>query len=274
VRGYALHPEAQFQEAQFQPAFEAVEFGDEAMAGQGASVTLWIDAFIPKDVTGYTQQVMKGPNLGKTAIPLPTAARLNPLNTFKDWNCGFLTDQRAFSEDPTSSVRMRSLAVVQLSPATIASQSHTSSGTTQVNMSSGATTGFKTADMSRCRFGTMTQAPGGSPSFGTPKLPKAPIQSSGSAFSFTVTGAAADPLVSSAADIDYVGTFTFRFEPATSRLTVEFDGKVDAFPAFECYANFGGKTKALFTLPPPAGHTVVNLLGAANTPAKGKVTFP
>jgi hypothetical protein len=81
------------------------------------TVTVWIDAFIPKDVPGYTQLITKGTNAGKTAVPLPTLARLNPLNTFKDWSAGYLTDQRTFSTDPTSSVRMRSLAVVQLSPA-------------------------------------------------------------------------------------------------------------------------------------------------------------
>jgi hypothetical protein len=102
-----------------------------------SSVTVWIDAFIPKEVPGYTKFITKGTNAGKTAVPLPGLARLNPLNTFKDWSAGYLTDQRTFSTDPTSSVRMRSLAVVQLSPSATVTPSHKSSGTTQVNMDSG-----------------------------------------------------------------------------------------------------------------------------------------
>ena len=239
------------------------------------TVTVWIDAFIPKDVPGYTQLITKGANIWKTAVPLPTLARLNPLNTFKDWSVGYLTDQRTFNSDPPSSVRMQSLAVVQLSPAaTVTTTSHTSTGTTQVNMDSGDSTGFRKADMTRCVFGTiLTQAPvsGYSPSFQTPQFPRAPFTPG--VVTLTIKGAANDPLVSASADIDYVGTFTFKLD-GSGGLTVEFDGEIDAFPAFECYAQCNNTTKTLFTAPPPSGNTVVNLLGSANRPMKGSVSFP
>ena len=211
---------------------------------------IWINAFIPGDVPGYTINIVRGTNSGKTAIPLPALARLNPLNTLKDWNAGYLTDQRTFSTLPSASVRVQSLAEILLPDATVVRASHTSSGTTQVNTESGDTTGFAVADTSRCTWGTLTY------------------------LSIKVKGQASDPLVSAAADIDYEGLFNLTPDPGASRLTVDFDGKLDAFPAFEAYASFSGITKALFTVPPPSGNTVTNLLGGANRPIRGSASFP
>ena len=56
-------------------------------------VKFWLNAFIPKNVTGYTKVLTKGPHAGKTAIPLPGIARTWPGNTLKAWNAGYLTDQ-------------------------------------------------------------------------------------------------------------------------------------------------------------------------------------
>ena len=120
-------------------------------------VTFWLNAFIPKTVAGYTKVLTAGPHAGKTAIPLPTVARTWPGNTFKDWNAGYLTDQRDFNSSPTNSVRMQSLAKVELAgpegPTLISPQAHRSSGTTEVNLVSGVQTGFKVADMTRCHGG-------------------------------------------------------------------------------------------------------------------------
>jgi hypothetical protein len=243
-------------------------------------VAIWINAFIPRDVPGYTINISRGANSGKTAIPLPTIARLNPLNTLKDWDAGYLTDQRTFSPLPSASVRMQSLAEILLPGANLVRTSHTSSGTTQVNTDSGDTTGFAVADMSRCSWGTLTQAPavGASlppiPPFPIPQFPRAPIViANPRVLTIKVKGQAGDPLVSAAADIDYEGVFTLTLDAGASRLTVDFDGKLDTFPAFEAYASFNGITKALFTSPPPAGNTVTNLLGDASRPIRGSASF-
>jgi hypothetical protein len=61
-----------------------------------------------------------------------------------------------------------------------------------------------------------------------------------------------------AGDIDYRGTV--RFDRQTR--TLEFDGKIDDFPAFEAYATINdGAGFTLFTLAPPQGNTVMNLPG-------------
>jgi hypothetical protein len=216
-------------------------------------VNVWINAFIPGTVPGYTRTVAAGTHAGKTAVPLPGLARLNPLNTFKAWNAGYLTDQRTFSSAPAASCRMQSSAVISLAPAALARQAHISSGTTEVDIVTGAVSGFAVANMTRCRFLRFTATP--------------------TVITVDVKGEASDPLVSAAADIDYEGTFTVTIL-GPRRLTVGFTGLIDAFPAFECYASVGGVTKTLFTAPPPPGNTVTNLPGAANRRIAGLVRFP
>ena len=224
-------------------------------------VTVWVNAFIPGTVPGYSKVIGVGTNVGKTAIPLPTVARTNPLNTFKAWDAGYLTDQRTFSPLMTASCRMQSLAVINLAPApALMKETHTSSGTTEVDTSSGATLGFAVANMAKCHFSNFKAS------------------ATKTVITVDVEGAASDPLVSAAANITYQGTFTIASQPTNTgpgRTIVSFSGKIDVFPAFEAYAQILGMTKALFTSPPPPGNTVVDLamhLGPTR-PVAGSVTF-
>ena len=86
---------------------------------------------------------------------------------------------------------------------------------------------------------------------------------------------AGDPLVSAAAHIEYEGDFEVTvFGRAPYRVVVRFDGRIDAFPAYECYAELNGRTRTLFTASPPPGNTVTNLLGGPNRAISGAVGFP
>lgn len=87
-----------------------------------------------------------------------------------------------------------------------------------------------------------------------------------------VVGQAGDPLVAAAADIDYEGTLSVKWQMNDS-IVVAFDGKVDSFPAFEAYATVGRETKALFRSAPPEGNTVMSLLGRANRRMGGEALF-
>jgi hypothetical protein len=197
------------------------------------------------DVLGYTKLISTGANAGKTAVPLPSVARLHPLNTFKAWDAGYLTDQRTFSPVPSASCRMQSLAVINTGPApALLKQTHTTSGTTEVDMSSGATLAAKPADMKDCRFFNFT------------------VSATKTVLSVDVEGSASDPCVSAAANITYGGTFTITSQPdgrGQGQTIVSFSGKIDVFPAFEAYAQVLGATKTLFTSSPPPGNTVVDL---------------
>ena len=247
-------------------------------------VTFWISAFIPRTVTGYTRVLTAGPHIAKTAIPLPRIARAWPGNTFKDLDAGYLTDQRSFDPSFGASARMQSLAEVDVSSSALIKQVHRSSGTTEVNLVSGVQTGFAVADMSRCEF-IEVKSPAGPPGgFGAhlavakggpvypAALPRRPEGRYGS-ISVKVFGAASDPLVGMAADIDYVGVFKISGGSALGSLDVSFEGLIDAFPAYDCYASFGGVTKAIFTSSPPLGKTVADLLGPASWSIGGVARF-
>lgn len=250
-------------------------------------LTFWINAFIPRDVPGYTRSIARGRHAGKTAVPLPGIARSNPMN-WKDWDAGYLTDQRGFSDNVTASSRMQSLIEFDLSDAvpTIRRQVHKSSGTTEVDMDTGAQLGFGIADMSRCRFSALTtHAPtrgvargsnqyripfGGSFTINHPTSdPPA-----ATTYKTRLVAAAGDPLVSAAADIDYNGTIELMPDPdRPGKCNVFFEGKIDAFPAYDCYAKMGSTTKLVFENSPPIGNTVTNLLGGANRAVRGAASF-
>jgi len=247
-------------------------------------VSFWLSAFIPKTVTGYTKVLMAGPHMGKTAIPLPGIARTWPGNMTKDWDAGYLTDQRGYDPSPTASARMQSRVDVEVLGPALLSESHTSSGTTEVNLVTGVQTGFAVANMARCRFVVASQTgprlPGVGAHFaagqGGPNYPTTNRATPGMYGSLTLRlkAAAGDPLVGAAADIDYNGTITISGGGVPGSLMVAFQGLIDAFPAYDCYASFNGVTKEIFHSDPPPGNTVANLLGPANRPVSGIARFP
>jgi len=170
------------------------------------ALRIWINAFIPKTVTGYTRVIARGTHSGKTAIPLPAIANLNPVNLWKDitnvFDTGYLTDQRDFDTAPGASVRMRSWVEMDPSTFSVTSSGHESSGTTEVDLKNGTQLGFKIADMSRCVWNPPKIRPlSTSSSFPAPVFPGSPLGSS--AVMLELEAAAGDPLVSAAADIDY-----------------------------------------------------------------------
>ncbi len=228
--------------------------------GDSKTIKVWINAFIPGDVPGYTFNVPAGPHAGKTAIPCPLIA--TPVNP-RCPSSRYLTDQRTFDPSPTASVRMRSIAEIQLQPPLFVRHpdlEHVTSGTTEINKTSGEVTCAKNADMSRCSFNNFRTEPD-------------PSNLSNFTIKLEVVAAASDPCVNLAADIDYAGTFSVFCSPSGKFVQVTFDGKIDSFPAFEAYATINGSTKALFTVPPPAGNTVADLVGSASSPIGGVARF-
>ncbi|HEY6527963.1 MAG TPA: DUF3238 domain-containing protein [Cellvibrionaceae bacterium] len=222
-----------------------------------AKLVFWLSSFIPGSVPGYTVAVTKGIHAGKTAVPLPWEAFSWPGNWSKvNGNPHYLTDQRTFSLLPTASSRMRSLIEIETTTMTVIKQAHESSGTTEVNIKTGAQTGFDTAKMTRCSYDAN------------------PAMTSYH-FYRRLSASAGDPLVGMAADIDYTGSLILTRHGTTNsgKIVVDFEGMIDSFPAYECYATFNGVTKILFQSRPPAGNTVLNLLGEATIPVKGRASF-
>jgi hypothetical protein len=238
----------------------------------------WLNAFIPFTVAGYTRVLSTGVHVGKSAIPLPGAARLWPGNTFKHTDAGYLTDQRTFDSTYGASSRMTSMVQIETDTMAMIQQAHTTSGTTQVDLVTGAQTGYAPADMSRCGFTAPPRPeaarglPGAIFTAGRGGTTMVLPQRTGS-ITLQLSAAAGDPLVGMAADIDYAGTLTVSRPAPGGAVTVQFDGTIDDFPAYDCYASLNGRTQVIFTSAPPAGNTVMDLLGVATRPVTGRVTF-
>jgi hypothetical protein len=217
------------------------------MAIQIKTVTVWINAFIPRDIPGYSKPVPKGVHAGKTMIPGP-----NPLS-----DC-FLTDQRGFSNSIHAKSRMHSEVTVSfVGPKPTITQAHRCDSTTEVDCEDGDVENTDTGSTSRMRFAVLPER------VCVPGLIR-----------ISVDCAASNPCAPTSrafGDIDYNGTLTIS---ETTR-TVEFVGKIDQFPGFEAYAAMnGGAGLTLFQASPPAGNTVMNLPGDANRSIKAKVIFP
>ncbi|CAH0272556.1 hypothetical protein SRABI26_03706 [Arthrobacter sp. Bi26] len=226
---------------------------------------IWINAFIPHTVPGYTVTIAQGANVNMTAVPLPLIARLNPLNTFKPLSAGYLTDQRSFDSNPAASVRMQCLATLSLGPAgwNLDHQGeHRTSGTTEVDILTGETLGHGLAPMDRCSFAGAE---------GVAVVPGLPFTQF-----VHLKASAADPLVSAAADIDFVGAFqiTTWMNPVANVIHVNWALQLDAFPAFEGYVEHNGVVKTVLAVLPDPGMTVQNLPGTASRPFQGMVMFP
>lgn len=227
---------------------------------------IWINAFIPQIVAGYTVALAQGQNAGKTAVPLPLIARLNPVNALKPLTAGYLTDQRGFGPNIDASCRMQSLAILSIGPTgwRFDQTNHRTSGTTEVDMATGATLASGNADMNRCNF------------FGLDGV--VPVQGIPFTQMVYAKAAAADPLVSAAADIDYEAAFTITTTllpaPLPTVIAIQWQLVIDQFPAFECYVEHQGVVKPVLTSFPDPGKTVADLPGPANRTFTGTILFP
>lgn len=87
-------------------------------------------------------------------------------------------------------------------------------------------------------------------------------------FKVTLNGAANNPCHGGSPDIDYQGVITIDLVARS----IEFDGKVDAFPAFEAYATINeGAGVTMFQQLPKAGKTPFNLFGGPSESVKAKL---
>lgn len=234
---------------------------------------IWINAFIPDKHGSYIQTLTGGQHNGKTAISLPSMGlTTNPEKI--GTSPGYLSDQRGFSNKPNASVRMQSWVSLIVSRGGRVAQAragHRTSGTTEVDMQTGEQLGYANADMSRCNWSHLEVMPavrygqGGTYRAGplSPPIRPPTYTSEPPHNKMKVHGQAGDPLVRGAADIDYWGTFTIIVDRARSWCVVEFDGMIDEFPAFECYARIGHDTQTLFRKKPAKGKTVTAILGLA-----------
>jgi hypothetical protein len=188
------------------------------------SVTIWVNAFLPRDIAGRTTTLLDGPCAGKTAIVGPAYD---------------LTDQRGFSRAREASSRMHSCFAVDFTASTpTVAQVHRCDPTVMCEP------GAPVPRRARASVSRMA----GVVSSVTPLL------------AIRLDAVTAHPfpgLASIHGDIAYRGDIAI--DPATR--TIAVDLMVQLFPAFEGYASIDdGSPAILFHHAPPPGVTEMHLL--------------
>jgi hypothetical protein len=215
------------------------------------SMKFWINAFIPRDLPGYTIVVPKGPHAGKTMIPGPqTIGVSTPIRYIGIGkvpvglsDC-YLTDQRSFSSDIHAESRMHSEVRIDFStPTPGIFPWHDCFPTIECDCEDGEEECREKGKINRMIFHPIS------------------IDSKTIIHMDCAANNPCAPTSRLFGDIDYKGLIVFDKE----KRSVEIDIFIDQFPAFEGYATINdGAGVPLFRESPPLGNTVMNLPGGAN----------
>jgi hypothetical protein len=210
-----------------------------------ARLKLWVNAFLPGQIDNLTFPLVQGPHMGETVLegPKPGAKEC------------FLTDQRSFSDDPSSSFRVQALVEIDMAASTLKLTSGTGK-TLRLSCDKGTVQCDKRAGADRIRaknFSSETLGGGDRRYF------------------VTLEAAAGNPCVDltgvsiPSPDIDLNFRISVLFERSTGKVRVSFDGMIEPFPAFEMYAIHNGtKPTALFREGPLPGSGPWSLPGSPN----------
>jgi outer membrane protein OmpA-like peptidoglycan-associated protein len=227
------------QQMQFEPDDVAKE-----NCNRVRTVTIWLNAFIPKDVQGLTKNV---PDYGVKADP--TMAGKTMFATA--FGCG-LTDQRSFSADINASHRMHSEAKIDLDRPGIIEQKHHIHPSIQVACLTGLVVCNRTASTAPMSFSYL----------GVSSDKEIMVHVKGSQGPGCPDSAALKKIgqVLLDAKIDYEGTFFIK-RTARNYVDIGFLGHVDLFPAYEWVAmvNESNPVHLGGFLPPPNSSPVTHL---------------
>ena len=203
------------------------------------SIVLWVNSFIPNNF-GPVRTVPGGPFAGRTMINGPVAGLSD---------C-FLTDNRSFDNRMNGGFvpesRITAWVNVDVENATIMGQTVFSHPTVEVDCEDGDVECANTSQPRGPGFHNISR-------FGNRITLE--LRTSGSNPCFTLAPGILVP------DIDFEGRISLDVEPS-GEVGVTFEGRVDAYPAYEIYVapGEGGETKALLQRYPDPGSTARDLI--------------
>lgn len=200
-----------------------------------STVVFWINAFIPKNTTNC-EIVPEGAYKGKSMMLGPAP-----------WNGHFLTDSREFSSNPSASVRLQSLLLIDnLNHEFKWWQHHRADETVELNGKTGKVTCTKRANISNMSF----------------KLKEITMTS----ISFELNVGACNPCLEGSPDLRYkADELCINFKENQ----LKFNGAVSSYPSFEAYVQQGNCTRVtLFQQHHEPGATPWSLFAGANRSIK------
>jgi hypothetical protein len=200
-------------------------------------IRIWLNAFIPKDLES-ARPVPGDRHAGETMLPTP-----GPINAW------FLTDQRGFSSDIAASSRMHSEVEIDVVQRNVSREFHKCCDSIQIDADSGDELCHETADTAAMAFSGFK------------------VTHHERAFSIDLKAASKNPCLKLASlevspNLDYEGTFTITLDESYREALVTFEGKIETYPAFECYASVNdGLPKTVFLAEVVPGANPLNLVG-------------
>lgn len=209
------------------------------------TIKIWLKGFIPGDVEGNEPVPGNGEYAGQTMLPSPKAL-----------NACFLTDQRGFSSDINAHTRTHSEIEIDVKQGKILREFHKCDPTIQVDCATGEEICNKAATAEYMKFSdfevngdTITVKLSGSARNGCLEVASIPL----------------------APSLDYNGTITITLVD-DGCCVLEFEGKIETYPAFEMYASLDNESPiTIFTAPVVPGATPLNLTGGPARDVKRKV---
>ncbi len=221
-----------------------------ASAAPSQEMTIWLNAFIPKEVLRadgslYTRTLGVKPFEGMTAIPPP----------IPELNC-YLTDQREFSDDIDAPSRMHARAVIDLATGRLVDGLARCNQTTSLDCDSGAVSCRDRAPTRAIVMGESVRRVG-----------------FGRIIELVFDAQSSIPCLPTSTDIGWEVRARVEVPDDRSLIKVSAEGVVSEFPAFEMYASCNGMgTQRVIGRHPTNGRTPFHQDGGV-VPVEGAVEF-
>ncbi len=241
------------------------------MSARVRNIKVWVNAFIPAHIPGYTTDILSGEHQGQTMILGPPG----PAGSF-------LTDQRSFENATDAQSQMHSAGSIKFNaPKPQLTQWHECQFTTQLrgdDQQQLISDERESGDASRMKF-TLLPHPALVRNPEALRLmrtaprrsgPSAPVDKRTYLFVDCRASFVSEKLANHFGDLHCRGLVTIDMVAKTA----DFNGQVGRFPAYEMYFSINDAPGVpIFRLSPQRGRTALEKTGSALRVIKGSATF-
>lgn len=217
--------------------------------GRIHKIKLWLNAFIPSTFAN-AEVVPAGEHAGKTMLTTLWVA-----------NRCFLTDDRVFNPDVHAPSRLHSEIEIDMAKKRMVYEFHHCHETIEIDCTTGEEKCRAHGDTHNMKFENFAVTDDGQ-NF------RVDLKASAKNPCLKVVGMQVSP------NVDVIGTINLRLSEDAHSVTVQFEGLIETYPAFEMYIAFNGADigKPIFLMDVEEGATAANITGAPTRPVNVEVT--